>query len=484
MPTPTIKKIASPLSPWEVFQSLYSPEKTAYFLDSHSLGFNQTYSYMGVDPFLELILDGNKLKLKGEKTAAYPAADLFPVLRELFAKYKTPKNKYSFFQGGAVGYWGYELADQFESVRFRKKSGSKLPKLHLGFYRDTLVYDHGKKVYYIVGKGKNPHPARQNSWRVALSQRERGKRSITSPLGRGRCDAQHHPGEGKINPQMTKAKFKTMIRRAKDYIAEGDIYQANLSQRFDFDYKGDPLKLYDALRTINPSPFSSFLNFKDFKIISSSPERLVQKKGRFCETRPIAGTRRRNGRSSERELLASEKERAEHIMLVDLERNDLGRVCDYKSVRVEDMMGLEKYSHVIHIASKITGQLSKGKDRFDLIRTMFPGGTITGCPKVRCMEIIDELEPVKRGIYTGSIGYCGFNGDVDLNIVIRTLVLQGKRGHFQVGAGIVHDSDPTREYEETLHKGEALLQALALTRTSPACRQAGLALSLRERGKR
>ncbi len=265
--------------------------------------------------------------------------------------------------------------------------------------------------------------------------------------------------------EISKHRFESMVRRAKAYITAGDIYQANLSQRFSFRFSGSPLRLYGKLRKINPSPFSSFLSAGDLKIISSSPERLIQKRGIQCETRPIAGTRPRKKAGVPparlaRELLANEKERAEHIMLVDLERNDLGRVCDYKSVRVREMMTLEKYSHVLHIVSSITGRLRRGKDGFDLIRAMFPGGTITGCPKIRCMEIIDELEPVRRGIYTGSLGWIDFKGDLDLNIVIRTLVLNKDEGTFQVGAGIVHDSDPGREYEETLQKGEALAEAL------------------------
>jgi len=270
---------------------------------------------------------------------------------------------------------------------------------------------------------------------------------------------------GKFTAEMTKGKFKTIVEKAKDYIAAGDIYQANLSQRFSFGYQGSSLELYGKLRVINPSPFSCFMKAGDLEIISSSPERLIRKKGPRCETRPIAGTCPAGGSSKRlvewrRNLLCNEKEKAEHLMLVDLERNDLGRVCDYRSVKVEEFMTLEKYSHVVHIVSKITGHLRKGKDALDVIKALFPGGTITGCPKIRCMEIIDELEPVRRGVYTGSLGFIDLRGDMDLNIVIRTLLLRKGKGLLQVGAGIVHDSDPEKEYEETLHKAEALIQAL------------------------
>ena len=258
-----------------------------------------------------------------------------------------------------------------------------------------------------------------------------------------------------------------MVLKAKDYIRAGDIYQANLSQQFSFDFKGDLLRLYQRLRTVNPSPFSAFLDLGSLKIVSASPERLIKLTGRHCETRPIAGTRPvgktlKEDRKLSAELLLNEKERAEHLMLLDLERNDLGRVCEYKSVRVDEMMALERYSHVMHIVSNVVGCLSRDKDRFDLLAAVFPGGTITGCPKIRCMEIIEELEQAARGLYTGSIGYFDFNGDMDWNIVIRTLTLKGKKACLQSGAGIVYDSHPGKEYEETLHKVKVFLEALGI----------------------
>jgi anthranilate/para-aminobenzoate synthase component I len=269
----------------------------------------------------------------------------------------------------------------------------------------------------------------------------------------------------RFRAELTPDRFETMVRCVKDYIAAGDIYQTNLSQRFSFDYDGHPLKLYETLRRINPSPFASFLDTGEIKIVSSSPERLVLKRGKHCETSPIAGTRPYTGRGPkgrrlEKQLKTSPKEKAEHVMLVDMERNDLGRVCDWPTVKVREMMSVEKYSLVIHLVSRVTGCLSKKTDQFDLLQAMFPGGTITGCPKVRCMEVIDELENVRRGIYTGSIGYFGFDGDMDLNIAIRTIVLRRGKGHLQVGAGIVYDSDPKREYQETVHKARALVKAL------------------------
>ncbi|MEK9172825.1 MAG: anthranilate synthase component I family protein, partial [Nitrospirota bacterium] len=246
----------------------------------------------------------------------------------------------------------------------------------------------------------------------------------------------------------------------------GDIYQANLSHRFSVELGGrSPRSIYRRLREINPSPFSALLELPDVTLVSCSPERLVRLSGTGVDTRPIAGTRPRGSSTDEdrllvEDLLMSPKERAEHIMLVDLERNDLGRVCAYGSVRVDEFMAVERYSHVSHIVSNIRGHLAPGRDALDLVRAVFPGGTVTGVPKVRCMEIIDELEPVRRGPYTGSIGYLSPSGDLDLNIIIRTLVVAGEQASLHVGAGIVADSDPVREYQETLFKAEALLKAL------------------------
>jgi len=258
------------------------------------------------------------------------------------------------------------------------------------------------------------------------------------------------------------------VKRCMEYISAGDIFQANLSQRLSAHVKGvDPLNLYRILREINPSPFSAFFDTGDMQLVSSSPERLVRLYDGVVETRPIAGTRPRgtdpvrNG-ILQKELLTNEKERAEHIMLVDLERNDIGRVCRFGSVSVDEFMVLESYSHVTHIVSNVTGRINPDNDAFDLIRAVFPGGTITGVPKIRCMEIIDELEPTARGPYTGSLGYISYTGDMDLNIIIRTFVIRDGWAHVQVGAGIVADSEPEKEYFETLYKAEALIKTLEL----------------------
>ncbi|MBI3316685.1 MAG: anthranilate synthase component I family protein [Candidatus Omnitrophica bacterium] len=433
-----MRTFESPFSPWDLFKALYGNSDSSFFLDSAgSPAKGPAYSYLGAHPFAELRMDRDGLFLKeGRRQRQYPVSKLSGLLRSLLKKYRPKKrSRLPFFSGGAVGFLGYEMAAFFEKkVRFRKKPKPQTPFLYFGFYRDLIVYDHRKKKYFELGSRRRP--------------------LITGTLEVKNERFHVH----RFHAEMSEGQFKGMITKAKRFIKAGDIYQSNLSQRFSFEFSGSPLALYEQSREINPSPFAAYLSLGDLKLISNSPERLVSKRNRLCETKPIAGTKPIG--VSPKALKLNPKERAEHIMLVDLERNDLGRVCDYHSIRVKELMKIEKYSHLMHLVSTLTGTLKKNCDGWDLLRAVFPGGTITGCPKIRCMEIIDELEPVGRGLYTGSLGYFGFDGDLDFNIVIRTLILKRNRGWLQVGAGIVQDSDPRLEYEETLHKGEALCEAL------------------------
>jgi len=462
---PLIREFRTSVSPWELYQRIYSEGPYSFFLDS--LQYQppaQQYSYLGWRPYLHAEFDDHKLSFRGEFDRTIKRPNLTEEMRKLFGKIRVaPGTSFDFFTGGAVGYWGYELAEEFERISFRSKRELPLPALNLLFFRNLVIFNHRLGYYYLISwlipeKGVPFHKAMEKAEKD-LGEMQRAFRGV-SPLSlNGHFDLL------RFRPEISKSTFKKMVLRTKRYIEAGDIYQANLSQRFSFQFEGSPLRLYDRLRQTNPSPFSAAFHLNDLFIASSSPELLVAKKGNRCVTCPIAGTRPRgrNGTESRRlarELLSNEKERAEHLMLVDLGRNDMGRVSEWRSVRVKDFMRLEKYARVQHIVSEITSKLRPAKDAWDLIQAMFPGGTITGCPKIRSMEIIDELEPVERGIYTGSIGYVGFDGDLMLNIAIRTLVLLGKQGHLQVGAGIVADSDPEREYEETLHKGEALAEAL------------------------
>ncbi|MBI4383532.1 MAG: aminodeoxychorismate synthase component I [Nitrospinae bacterium] len=373
------------------------------------------------------------------------------------------------FWGGWVGYVGYEAGQLFEDLPQGKKSD--VPDLYFMQVERLAVYDHKTGILRYIAVSE---PGKDDYDRLSGDIRQAWERIRSVLHAQGRkpaADIQVEPKRTlkrqrtEVRSNLTRPQYMAMVEKAKAYISEGDIYQANLAQRFETEFDGDPFDLYLRLRAINPSPFSGFLKFRDLAIVSSSPERLVKVEDDRIETRPIAGTRPRGKTVEEdhllaRDLLLNEKEKAEHLMLVDLERNDLGRICESGSVRVTDLMFLEKYSHVAHIVSNIQGTLKPGTAVSDILRAVFPGGTITGCPKVRCMEIIDELEPVPRGPYSGSLGYIGFARYMDLNIVIRSVVVKDGRAYFHAGAGIVADSDPEREYQETLDKAAAMMAAL------------------------
>jgi aminodeoxychorismate synthase component I len=365
----------------------------------------------------------------------------------------------------------YELNQWIERLPSPTFTAMVVPELLMLGMRMVLVVDHAHDQSWCVSV-VDPHQPPDRAMREARERLEafddlveaHASSEPTSP-----CSGRDHPG--RVESLMTQAQFEAMVRTAQEYIKAGDIFQANLSQGFTAPWRGSPWSLYLALRQINPSPFACFVQCPALTIVSCSPERLVRVHHGSAEARPIAGTRPR-GTSPEEdllnslELLLSDKERAEHIMLVDLARNDLGRVCQVGTVTVDELMGLEDYSHVVHIVSNVRGLLRRGVDAVDVIRAMFPGGTITGCPKIRCMEIIHELEPAARGVYTGSLGYVGFDGSVDLNILIRTMVIQRSRVWLHVGAGIVADSQPEREYRETLDKAGALFKALQMVATT------------------
>ena len=358
------------------------------------------------------------------------------------------------FPGGFFGYFGYDLAGAIEQLPQKADRDLPVPQLWLAWVDVALVYDHDNSRAML--DSLDPE--------VDLEQlAHRIRRVQARPTS---CTP--NPDIPTPQPALNRQQFIERVEAARRYIAAGDIYQANLSCRFgsrvpaDF----DPATLYRKLRGINPSPFACYLQSPGVTIVSSSPERLVSLRGGIAETRPIAGTRPRGFTPPEdeqlgEELLAHPKERAEHIMLLDLERNDLGKVCRTGSVDVDELMVLERYSHVNHIVSNVRGELCANKGPFDLLRATFPGGTITGVPKKRCMEIIDELEPVGRGTYTGSAGYISATGEMDLNILIRSFQLVGNRLSYQVGAGIVADSDPEREWDECLAKGEAMQLAIS-----------------------
>lgn len=349
---------------------------------------------------------------------------------------------------GAFGFLSYDFGREIEDLPNIARDDLQIPKLMFVIPETLIIFDHLlQEIEILSDSPKKILSALEPENKIPGSNKhiKTGNRQFY-------CRDKHN-----IVSNFRQSEFEEIVRRAKEYIAAGDIYQANLSQRFQTRLEDHPFEIYKRLRSINPSPFASYFDLGDLKLVSCSPERLIKLEKGIAETRPIAGTR--PSKAPPKELLLDPKERAEHIMLVDLERNDLGKACEYGSVHVDESMVVEKYSHVIHIVSNVKGKLRKDKDKFDLIKAVFPGGTITGCPKIRSMEIIEELEPVKRGPYTGCIGYI-MQDKTDLSITIRTIVAKNDTAYIQVGAGIVADSDPEREYFETLHKAQAMLEAL------------------------
>lgn len=388
--------------------------------------------------------DGETEKIEG---------DPFAALGQVLAERQVERQTTSPFPGGFFGHFGYDLAGRIEQLPQLADRDLPIPKLYLSWVDSTVVYDHatGQVIIDSLDPQTDLQQIRQQV-ETALDD------ELATPTSIGSI---------KPEPIISRDQFMQRVEKAREYIAAGDIYQANLSCRFDAEKPDDlkPADLYQHLRQVNPSPFACFFQSPGVSIISSSPERLVSLREGIAETRPIAGTRPRGFSPPEDsrlgdELLAHPKERAEHIMLLDLERNDLGKVCQTGTVEVDELMVLERYSHVTHIVSNVKGKLKPDMGPFDLIKATFPGGTITGVPKKRCMEIIDELEPVGRGIYTGSAGYISATGEMDLNILIRTFQITGNKLTYQVGAGIVADSDPAREWDECLAKGEALRTVL------------------------
>jgi anthranilate/para-aminobenzoate synthase component I len=428
-------------SPVEIYETIKN-EPYSFLLESPNADSKlEKYSFIGFDPACVIESSGYSTKISESDKITIRHGDPFDILKELVNKYKyLSLNDNSRFTGGAVGCISYNAGRFIEKLPDTAKDDLSLPDLMFIIPKKLAVFDHQNKRVISNFEVKQPVPAGPKKPSISVLQ---------------------------LRSNMTKEHFENIVMKAKEYIRNGDIYQVNLSQRFEANIDSHPFDIYQALRNINPSPFASYLNFGGIKLISSSPERLILLEGGAAHTRPIAGTRPRgkNEKDDTRlkgELLLNEKERAEHIMLVDLERNDIGRVCDYNSVKVDEMMTVEKYSHVMHIVSNVTGRLRAGSDQFELFKAVFPGGTITGCPKIRSMEIIDELEPVKRGPYTGAIGYFGFNGNMDMSITIRTIVAKRKKAYMQVGAGIVIDSIPEFEYHETINKGKALFEAIRI----------------------
>jgi anthranilate synthase component 1 len=448
------------------------------------------YSFLGGNPAAVLRCDGGQVTLlrNGREERLPYQNDPLEAVRGILEGVRTvqvpglPR-----FTGGWVGYFGYDLVRYFEDLPDRGLKGFDLPEFFLMRYDVFLVFDNVSHTIKVVANiqthGKKPRQAYDEAVGEIEAVIEKLETRLTPHASNPPSPPFAKGGLGgimRLTPRgeenlviaqresnMTEATFEAAVRRAKEYIRAGDIFQVVLSQRFETPFTGEPLSLYRALRLINPSPYLFFLRCGDFTLLGSSPEVMVRKEGRRIELRPIAGTRPRGeteetDRALERELLADQKERAEHVMLVDLGRNDVGRVSVPGSVRVTEMMAIERYSHVMHIVSNVVGELQEGLDAFDVLRACFPAGTVTGAPKIRAMEIIEEMEPDRRGPYAGAVGYIGFSGNLDSCITIRSILLWGGKAYFQAGAGIVADSDPEKEYQETLNKAAAMRKAVEM----------------------
>ncbi len=462
------------LQPALLFRELFSEKEEAFLFESGK-GPEATarYTFMGVANGRSIKIINGRAFSRHSVSGEWAEIDVSQVLDALnFEDGVREAGTLNHFWGGWVGYIGYEMARLFENLPPKKEDPLQIPDLYFFQVEQLIVYDHKEEKLRIIVSGESSSDSKSYGNRVAAietlwSRIQGGVARCSGTFNRQTHTAKN--GDNRKNglqSNLTQAEYIECVERAKLYIEEGDIYQANLSQRFTTAYDGDDLGLFFNLRYVNPSPFSGLLRFKELGIVSSSPERLVKVEEDCIETRPIAGTRPRGldadtDQSLSSELLLNEKERAEHLMLVDLERNDLGRICETGSVKVTDLMFLEQYSHVSHIVSNIEGKLQPQASVKDILRAVFPGGTITGCPKIRSMEIIRELEPQPRGPYCGSMGYIGFSRHMDLNIIIRSFILKDGKAWFNVGAGIVADSEPEKEYQETLDKAAALVQVLA-----------------------
>ena len=435
------------------------------------------YSFLGSGPFLRFEASGHRVRLQpaGGRAEELEHPDPLRLLQEKLSAYRTPPlHGLPRFLGGCVGYAAYDAVRYVERLPQPPPDDRGLPDLCFGFYDRMVIFDHLFKTIIVVAHAHvNPADLR-GSYREACAKVDR----MAERLQQGVADLQLtdvNPFDadlGRIEyvSNFTREGFEAAVVKCKEYIKAGDIFQVVLSQRLQAETRARPFDIYRTLRVVNPSPFLFYLKAGPLSLVGSSPEIMVRVEGDRVTIRPLAGTRRRGADEEEddrlaAELLADPKERAEHIMLVDLGRNDVGRVAQYGSVQLSDVMTVERYSHVMHLCSTVSGRLQPGKTAFDALRSCLPAGTLSGAPKVRAMEIIDELEPHRRGPYGGAVGYVDFGGNMDTCITLRTLVLKGQTAYLQAGAGIVADSVPAAEYEETLNKARGLLRALEMAET-------------------
>jgi anthranilate synthase component 1 len=479
---PVCRRLVADLeTPVSAFLRLAVDEPECFLLESveggEKLG---RYTFMGVKPAGKLVARGDQITLWQGSRQKTQTGDVFEVLKSVLGSH-SPAHVPGLppFTAGAIGFFAYDVVRRIERLPARAKDDLQLPDACLAFFHEVVAFDHVKKELLLIVNADVRTQAPKTAYAAALRRLAALERQLAKPLAPRRRKAA--AGKLKVRKCTAKADYLRAVERTREYIAAGDIFQAVISQRFEVDPGKDPFAVYRALRIVNPSPYMYFLRLNvdavpakkatPIHIVGSSPELLVRVKNRQVEYRPIAGTRPRAQDEEEdqrraADLLADAKEVSEHVMLVDLGRNDVGRVSEYGSVRVRDLMIVERYSHVMHLVSSIEGRLRSELSAVDAFRACFPAGTLSGAPKVRAMEIIEELEPTRRGIYGGGVCYADYSGNLDSCIAIRSMLVKDGVGYIQAGAGIVADSVPVREYEECLNKAQAVLRAVERARNS------------------
>ena len=461
------------LTPVGAFLSVAAKQKYAFLLESVEGGEKiGRYTFVGAEPRTVITARGKELTVRDGSSVRRSNGAVIEVLRRHLRQHR-PAHVAGLppFTSGAVGYFAYDMVRQFERLPARAKDDLGLPDCVFTLYDRLLAFDHLRHQLHIIAAADVRAESPRKAYDRALADIEAIEKKLAKGLRGQHLRAGNHgkPRPIKVHNSTSHDDFVKSVRRCKEYIAAGDIFQVVLSQRLDFKPPAEPFQIYRALRTVNPSPYMFFLKLDDLHVLGASPEMLVRVTGRKLEYRPIAGTHKRGANAAEDDQLIEklrndDKERAEHVMLVDLGRNDLGRVSEYGTVKVRDLMYVEKYSHVMHLVSALEGQLHGDLDALDALAACFPAGTLSGAPKVRAMEIIEEVEPVRRGVYGGSVLYADYAGNLDSCIAIRTMVLHRNRAYVQAGAGVVADSDPESEYQECMNKASALLRACEAAR--------------------
>jgi anthranilate synthase component 1 len=467
---PVYREIVADLdTPVSAFKKI-GDARYAFLLESVEGGENiGRYSFLGANPHIIFRSKKHEVEVTYANGNKQSYRDTQPLdrLRDVMAQFKPVMDPtLPPFCGGAVGYISYDEIRNIEPVGDGHKDDLKVPDIYFIVTDSVLIFDHVRhRLKILVNAHVDDRTTADQAYEEAVKRIGQLHGALARPLHSGEQTLNTQPVEVRSN--FSQDSFQEAVEKCKEYIAAGDVFQVVISQRFHVPISCDAFEVYRALRTVNPSPYMFYLKFDDLRLAGSSPEILVRVNDGEVQVRPIAGTRKRGETKEadaalEQELLADPKECAEHIMLVDLGRNDCGRVCDYGSVRVDDLMVVERYSHVMHIVSNVRGKLDPKYDAFDVFKAAFPAGTVSGAPKIRAMQIIDEIEPFNRGTYAGSVGYFSFNGNLDSCITIRTVLVKGEDAYIQAGAGIVADSNPVEEYKETINKASAMIRAIEI----------------------